>query len=66
MHVVFHSPLEISGHGDLPVDQGLHDSADHLVQRAGHVLAQLALETLLNLVPTGADKRQAHRHVVGQ
>lgn len=44
-------PLEVSGHRDLPVDQSLHDPADDLEERPGHVLTELAFITLLHLVP---------------
>ena len=46
-----HVPLEVPGHGDLAVDQGLHHPADHLVQRARHVLAELPLEAALHVLP---------------
>ncbi len=44
-------PLEISRHCDLSVDQGLHDSADHLIERARHVFLKFPLKTSLHLIP---------------
>lgn len=52
------SPLKISRHCDLSVDQGLHDPADHLVQRAGHVLVQLSLKAPLHLLPEREVKKK--------
>lgn len=46
-------PLEVSGHGDLAVDQGLHHPANHLIERPRHVFTELSLKTPLDILPVG-------------
>lgn len=40
------SPEEWAGHGDLLIDEGLHDSADDLKLWSSHLLRQFALVLL--------------------
>lgn len=44
-------PLEVSWHSDLAVDQGLHYSADHLIQGPRHVFTEFTLKTTFNILP---------------
>lgn len=45
-------PLEVSRHGNLPVDQRLHHPTDHLVERTRHVFTEFALKAALHVLPT--------------
>lgn len=56
------SPLKVSRHCDLSVDQSLHDPADHLVQRARHVLVQLSLKAPLHLLPAERSRERLKRN----